>query len=430
MDTLSTIVTKFDNLHTDYMKLTSSFVPSSVPTTIYQNIATITSVLSAAESRQESLLNALSTIPESSSWNYVNDLVQNQATINFYSVLENIATETNTASRASLMTEAARASSVMKEIFDDHAFYKGHHPSVGGNAAILAINIVLFGLMATTSVFSRQWWFLVTWTCGLGLEIAGYIGRLMSSNDINNRPGYIMNSIALTIGPSFMMAGIYYIIAQLTVIYGEQYSLLKPMQYSLIFITADIFSIFLQGAGGGVATKAENNGGSTTGQDLLVAGIAIQVCTIGIFSIFWFILFYRVYKEYKHGNCDFNPDYQHIRDRKLLIPMICGVSICCVLIFVRCIYRLIELREGFESKLAYDEIYFMIFEGLLITLSSTIICILSPGLVYGRDAHIHIDKSWKNSFSFKNKKRYNEDCESKSDDYVSEYQLESLRNTL
>lgn len=421
MDRLATLATQFSDIEVDYMKLTSSFVPTTVPTTIQQNIASITSVLSVVDSRQESLYNALSTIPESSSWEYVNDLVQNQATLNFYSLLESIATETNTASRMSLMTEAARASSVMNEILDENAILEAYHYSLGGNSALLAVNIVLFILMFTSSVFYRQWWFLVTWGLGLGLEIVGYIGRVILSHNTNNFSAYIMSSILLSMGPSFLMAGIYYIAAQLTIIYGEQFSVLLPRKYLSIFNTANVISVALQGTGRGIAAGAQQSQDGKTGHNILVAGIAIQVCVIGVFDILWYTLLYRLYTEYKtYGSSRFNPNFQHVRERNLLVPFMIGVSISCILILVRFIYKAIELKQGFDSKLAYEEIYFMIFEGLLISLGSAILCILSPGFVYGKDAHIRVDRSWR-KFTFR-KKRIEDDYELRaSDDDANEY---------
>lgn len=69
----------------------------------------------------------------------------------------------------------------------------------------------------------------------------------------------------------------------------------------------------------------------------------------------------------------------------------------------RSIYRVVELAEGWSSKLAVDEIYFMILEGLMMSLACFVLTVLTPGVAYGRHSHIYVDKSLKATFA----KHYN-----------------------
>lgn len=394
-------------LYKDFDRLSSSVeITKTIPSTIKQSYETITAVIASAESKQSMALNSITkSIPLVKSASLLNDIIQEQATLNYYNILKSIATETNTASKASMITEAAKASTIMRDLFNEHANYAGNYPSFGGNLALLILFSIFMVVMIIESVFYHQWWFLSCWTCGLILEIIGYVGRIMSSHDINNYDAFVMQLCCLTLAPCFMMAGIYYIIAQLALIYGEHYSVLKPMQYSLIFIVCDLISIVLQAIGGGVASSAASQYKSAdTGSNIMVGGLAFQVLTIGIFQFFWYVLLYRVYKEYKTNNGEnFNPDFKHIRDRNLLLPFICGVSIAVVLVFVRSVYRLIELAEGWHGKLATKEIYFMILEALMVALNSVILCFFSPGIAYGRNSHIYIDKSFRNTVGLNKK---------------------------
>ena len=54
-----------------------------------------------------------------------------------------------------------------------------------------------------------------------------------------------------------------------------------------------------------------------------------------------------------------------------------------VLIFIRSIYRVAELWEGFGGKLANDEATFMIFEGPMIILAVTAMTVFHPGRIFG-----------------------------------------------
>lgn len=389
-------------LQTKVSALTSfPSLTETIPTTV-ASYATITSILQQARANQISAYHALQVVTNSvSTISLVNDIIQAQATVQYYSYLEEAATATNSAVKASLMTEAVRASEVMFDMFNDEAFYKGNYPSLGGNIALLVVYSFFFALQVISGVFYHQWWFLTCWSCGMALEVLGYVGRIWSHENIQNFDAFVMQLVCLTLAPCFMMAGIYYVIAQLTLIFGQKFSVLRPMQYSLIFIICDIISIILQAVGGGVAAGALSVYQSTQqGSNIMVGGLAYQVFTIALFQFFWYLFFFRVYRSYKkHGDAEFNPDFAHIRQRKFLIPFICAVSFAVVLIFVRSIYRLIELAEGWSSTLAVDEIYFMILEALMVSLASCVLSFMSPGLAYGRHSHIYLDKSLKATFS-------------------------------
>lgn len=123
---------------------------------------------------------------------------------------------------------------------------------------------------------------------GIILEIVGYSGRIWYSLNDNSSNAYIMELVCITVAPCFLMAGIYYILAQLILIYGNHFSRLKPMHYSSIFIACDVVSIFVQGAGGGISNNASN---TDTGRYIMIGGLAFQVLTITIFQFLWYDFF-------------------------------------------------------------------------------------------------------------------------------------------
>lgn len=391
-------------LKTKVWELTETLpVTTSVSSTIAQNYEQITSVIDKAHANQASALSALTVVTNSvSSFSLLNDIIQAQATLNYYEILQSVVTANSTVDGA-LLTQAAQASQIMLNMFNDDAFYSGNYPSLGGNTALLVVYSIFFVLQIISGVFYHQWWFLTCWSCALILEILGFAGRIWSSQNIMNFNAFVLQLVCLTLAPCFMMAGIYYVIAQLTLIYGRKFSLLRPMQYSLIFILCDIISIVLQALGGGMAAYSLSIfESSKSGTHIMVAGLAYQVFTIAVFQLFWYIFLFQVWKSYrKYGDAEFNPKFAHIRQRKWLIYFIVAVSFAVVLIFVRSIYRLIELAEGWSSTLATDEIYFMILEALMVSLASCVLSFMPPGLAYGRGSHLYIDKSLKTTFARK-----------------------------
>ncbi len=56
-----------------------------------------------------------------------------------------------------------------------------------------------------------------------------------------------------------------------------------------------------------------------------------------------------------------------------------ALSLAAVCIFVRCIFRVAELKDGFGGPLANDEITFMILEGTMMVLAATSLTVYNPG---------------------------------------------------
>ena len=61
-----------------------------------------------------------------------------------------------------------------------------------------------------------------------------------------------------------------------------------------------------------------------------------------------------------------------------------GLAIATVAIFIRSIFRLAELRDGFQSALARDEITFMILEGAMILIACFCLTFFHPGPCLGK----------------------------------------------
>lgn len=277
------------------------------------------------------------------------------------------------------------------------AYMIGPVPSLGSGIGFTVVFSIFFSITSIICFHYHQWWFLCSWGAGLVLEVIGYAGRIWYNINDESSSAYIMQSVCITVAPCFLLAGIYNILGQLILIYGDQFSVLKPRSYSAIFITCDVISLFVQGGGGGVSSR--DNGDSDTGRYIVIGGLAFQLLTMTIFQYFWYTFLWRIYKsERLHGETEFNPHYSTFRaNRKLLKPFMAGVSLTFILIYVRSFYRVIETGHGYTSYLLTNEIYYNILEGMMISLAALIMAVLSPGYVYGRGAHLNVKKDGSSS---------------------------------
>lgn len=315
---------------------------------------------------------------------------------------------------------------ILQQIQDEApiSLYGGMTPNFRFNTCM----IVMWGLLLATQVFQviyRQPWFSTAFICTGILEVLGYIGRTWSHKDTTLMDPFLLNMICLTIAPVFTMGGMYYQMAKLIEIYGHNFSIIKsPMLYSYIFISSDIVSLAIQAAGGGTAGVAVNrNKSAHTGDNIFVAGLAIQVASMAVFLTLWFYFLHGVFirtrlqhmnlstkKLYAKGMWSisqrdidhmYTPKYHKLRlepERWQFHYFTLGMTIAVLTIFTRCVYRLCELAEGWDGYLITHEWYFIILDALMMLLATLAMTIFHPGYAFlGKTTSIPIGDDNKNS---------------------------------
>ncbi|TGO77654.1 hypothetical protein BELL_0096g00040 [Botrytis elliptica] len=215
--------------------------------------------------------------------------------------------------------------------------------------------------------------------------------------------------------------------------YGPYLSSFSPKAISITFVAVDWVALILQAAGGAIADTAATKAGMNTGTNILVAGLSFQVFGLilfmmtvveyafkvsgertrrkaanwaagegeigaserkmrylcygmlnsNLFFLIVFILHYLHRPEHPTYNSLINPFPISALDWRL-IPrpdMLVGLTVATVLILIRSIFRVAELAKGFQSRLANEEIPFMILEGAVMISATTIMTIFHPGLI-------------------------------------------------
>ncbi|KAG7661338.1 RTA3 [[Candida] subhashii] len=297
------------------------------------------------------------------------------------------------------------------------------------NIIFLVIFAITFLYTALMLIKSRYHWYNVAFTCGLALEFIGFLGRVLSFGDMTNDNFFLLQLVPLTLAPAFLMGGIYFLFGQLIVIHGRQFSWLKPLHYSYIFISCDILSLVIQAGGGAQASIASQNyEDATPGTNVMIAGIAFQVFAMSIFIISWFIFWWKVsFKkpdaiptdydqslekmqgysksydkksisnffflmlntkpadEFKKAVLEYryNPKYASIRSRPLFNYYGLAISVSVLTIYIRCIYRVVELAQGFRGYLFTHEVFLMTLDATMIAIAAIIFVPFHPQIVLG-----------------------------------------------
>ncbi|KAK6593337.1 rta1 domain-containing protein [Botrytis cinerea] len=250
-----------------------------------------------------------------------------------------------------------------------------YQPTLFGNVFYLSIFAALLIMHIIQLWRWSAWSFSCCMLTGLILEITGYLDRIKMHYDpfcfesiLDVRLPVITTCylICVTIAPVFFTASIHMTYSRIILHYAPHLSSFTPKAISITFMAADWIALILQAAGGAIADTAATEAGMKSGTDILVAGLSFQVLGLIVFMIVVVDYTLKVSGE---------------RTRRQAANWATGLTVATVLILIRSIFRVVELAKGFQSKLANEEVPFMILEGAVMILATTIMTIFHPGLI-------------------------------------------------
>jgi RTA1 like protein len=237
-----------------------------------------------------------------------------------------------------------------------------YQPSFTANLAFLVLFAATGILHFAQGTYTKKTSFTVAVCIGCFTEVIGYLGRLISWHNPFSLDGFLTQICCLTIAPAFFSAGIYFCLSDIVKYVSVEASRIPPSAYARIFIPCDLISLALQGAGGGLASvAAENNRSARTGTNIMVAGLAFQVASMTLFillAIGYVLHVKRLDKE--AGSARISMPVSQPR----LFAFASFFSLAIICIFIRCIYRVIELSEGWEGSLIHNQTDFIVLEGM------------------------------------------------------------------
>lgn len=140
--------------------------------------------------------------------------------------------------------------------------------------------------------------------------------------------------------------------------------------YLWIFCSCDILSLVIQAVGGGMASTAvtaKPPKQSKSGTNIMVAGIIFQMASITIF-VFFFIEFLRRVRHDRHN----------AMSHKILC-LVFASAFSCLMIYIRSIYRTVELLQGWSGYLISHENFFIAQDALLMLVAVVVFNFIHPG---------------------------------------------------
>lgn len=166
-----------------------------------------------------------------------------------------------------------------------------------------------------------------------------------------------------------------------------QYSKIKPLTYTIFFICGDLASLTIQGIGGGLASGATTLEAANNGAKIMVAGVISQMTFMVFYTILLFTFVYcylrrKPVKQFRFRQTQpftevptgrVPPIVEH-KAKILLAAMLFSTT----LIFVRSIYRTIELLDGWHGPIIANETLFWVLDAIMVFLAMATFNFIHP----------------------------------------------------
>ena len=202
------------------------------------------------------------------------------------------------------------------------------------------------------------------------VQLVGYIGRALAEDKTDQLGLFILQSVAILVAPALFAASIYMTLGRLMrSVHGERHSLMPVRWLTRAFVTGDVFSFLVQSTGGGL--MGVRNFNQQTGQDIILAGLFIQIVMFGLFAVLAVVFDVRMRRWPSEASLSgTGPRW------KAMMAMLYAVS---ALIMVRSIFRVVEYIMGKDGYLLRNEWTLYVFDAALMLAAMAVYGWIYPG---------------------------------------------------
>ncbi|KAI0508855.1 RTA1 like protein-domain-containing protein [Xylaria bambusicola] len=256
------------------------------------------------------------------------------------------------------------------------ASYYGYRPNLGIDIFFSIVYVAVIAHCLFVAIVKRKWLsYTISILLGALLELIGYVLRSHGYFHPFVRIGWIIQYSLITFAPVFTSAAVYVCIGRIADYLGRGSFNIRPRLYARIFIPSDVFALLIQASGGGISfgETAPADGGVSTGQSIIIAGLALQVLSLTIFFILFLGVLWpaNLFRPNTYGG---KLNREDRRTRRFVIFILVAI----LLIIGRSAFRVAEFSQGIFSSLGHNEVLFIIFDGFPIAIATSLLVIFHP----------------------------------------------------
>ncbi|KAJ7708645.1 RTA1 like protein-domain-containing protein [Mycena rosella] len=209
--------------------------------------------------------------------------------------------------------------------------------------------LILFAVATIAHIgqatYYKAWWLLPTAAaCGIG-EIIGWSGRLWSSISPTLNTPYLIQISTTALSPTPLLAANFMILSRIVQVLGTAYAWITPTWFTLIFLPCDLIALVVQGVGGGLASSATDLAGANKLESASNSAIVIILLSTAGLD------FFRRYISARPArNTAVDSATRGVLTLRLKI-MLSTLAFSTTALFIRSIYRIIELSTGWTGRI-------------------------------------------------------------------------------
>ncbi|OQE26720.1 hypothetical protein PENSTE_c005G04492 [Penicillium steckii] len=208
-------------------------------------------------------------------------------------------------------------------------------------------------------------------TAGQNVEFIGYAARAAAHDKTGKLMPYIIQSVFVLLAPTLFAAAVYMVLARIIhSVKGEVYSPIPMKMITELFVSCDIITFLIQGGGAGLMAKGDL---TSVGQDIVLAGLALQIVTFVVFLITAIIF---------HKRMHLHPTQTILYENVPWKRHLNALYIISAMILVRSIFRIVEYGLGNDGYLLSNEWPNYIFDAVPMLIAMVCFAVWHPSELY------------------------------------------------
>ena len=250
------------------------------------------------------------------------------------------------------------------------------------NKAAPIVFIVLFfisGIIHTYQTIHHKSWrttILLPWAAAL--MIAGFAIREVGAHHTDNLTYLIASTVLIMSGPP-VYALINYFILSRVLFYIPYLAPMHPGRVATTFVGLDAVCEILIGQGAWrMANSSMTEKQRKLGANLVTASLCLQVALFGSFGL----LAAQFHTRARKANV-------LSKDLRIVLYVL---YVSAAIVTIRCIYRLVEYIEGWDSTIYKNEVFFWVFEAVIMFLNTALLNLFHPGKRLPRSNSVFLDR--------------------------------------
>ncbi|KAJ1567741.1 hypothetical protein HK405_004947, partial [Cladochytrium tenue] len=239
-------------------------------------------------------------------------------------------------------------------------------------AFVAAAVFLVAGLLHLGQAIKLRTWYMAPAIVGCALEVAGYLARTQSMDQPFSTMLYAAQQVLIVIAPVLVAATQYIVLEKIMIHVDPTLAPIRPSLVAKIFVGSDIVSFIVQGSGSGLMVGSTTM--ATTGTNVLLGGLGIQILSFSAFLIACFTYYHRATVAWG----DPSTVAHKANPRWRLLFFILAVGSAAVL--ARSVFRVVEFAEGYLGPIATNEAYLYVLDALLMALATVLLNVVHPGV--------------------------------------------------